>query len=102
MRLSGAYKHLRSVFGGRGVDLSAGSGAPRRFGGAEKMTRHVEPPPRTTIFTTTRPVSTSKPEAQSEFGGKRWISSFGNYLGERRGSDLASVVRVGVGRVQST
>ena len=53
MRLSGAYKHLRSVFGGRGVDLSAGSGAPRRFGGAEKMTRHVEPPLMTTDFTST-------------------------------------------------
>ena len=48
------------------------------------------------------PVRTSKLQAQSGFGGKRWTQSFGNYLGQMRGSDLASVVRVGVGRVQST
>ena len=30
------------------MNLSAGSGAPRRYGGAGRMTRHVEPPPRTT------------------------------------------------------
>ena len=53
VRHSGAYKHPRSVFGGRGVGLSAGSGAPRRFEGAEKMTRHVEPPLMMTDFTTT-------------------------------------------------
>ena len=48
------------------------------------------------------PVRTSKLQAQSEFGGKRWTQSFGNYLVEKRGSDLASVVLAGVGRVQST
>ena len=40
--------------------------------------------------------------AQSGFNRKQWTQSFGNYLVEKRGSDLASVVRVGVGHVQST
>ena len=66
------------------------------------MTRHVEPPPRYIIFTQPQPVITGKPEAYRSFGGKLWISSFGNYLVEKRGSDLLSVVHVGVGRMQST
>ena len=49
--------------------------------------------------------------AQSEFGGKRWISSFRNYLVLRSfrnylvlrsGFDLRAANRVGVERVQST
>ena len=35
------------------------------------------------------------------FYGERWMSTFGNYLVEKRGSDLVSVVHVGVGRMQS-
>ena len=40
--------------------------------------------------------------AQSGFNRKQWTQSFENYLAQLGGSDLASVVRVGVGRVQST
>ena len=42
--------------------------------------------------------------AQSGFNRKQWTQSqsFGNYLVEKRGSDLVSVVHVGVGRMQST
>ena len=47
-------------------------------------------------------VRTSKLQAQSGFDGEQLTQSFGDYLEEKRGSDLASVVRVGVGRVQST
>jgi hypothetical protein len=67
------------------------------------MTRHVGPPLMYNIFTSAiLSAILSKLEAQSGFDGKRLIQSFGNYLGESRGSDLASVVHVGVGRVQST
>ena len=76
---------LRSVVGVQSADEG-----PRGHSGARPFSPHRGP------------VRTSKLQAQSEFGGKRWTQSFGNYLGEKRGSDLASVVRVGVGRVQST
>ena len=40
--------------------------------------------------------------AQSGFNRKQWTQSAGNYLVEKRGSDLVPVVHVGVGRMQST
>ena len=84
------------------MDVSAESGAPWRCGNVWEMTRHVGPPLVYNIFTQPQPGIAGKLEAQSGFDGKRLIQSFGNFLGEKRGSDLASVVRVGVERVQST
>ena len=42
-------------------------------------------------------------QAQTGFNRKQWTQSFGYYMAQLSGSDLASVVRVGVEeRVQST
>ena len=76
---------LRSVVGVQSADED-----PRGHSGARPFSPHRGP------------VRTSKLQAQSGFDGERWTRSFGNYLAQLRGSDLASVVRVGVGRVQST
>ena len=66
------------------------------------MTRHVGPPLMYNIFTQPQPVIAGKLEAQSGFDGKRWTTRFGVRSVELSGSDLRAVVRVGVGRVQST
>ena len=76
---------LRSVVGVQSADEG-----PRGHSGARPFSPHR------------RPVRTSKLQAQSGFDGEKLTQSFGNYLVEKRGSDLASVVRVGVRRVQST
>ena len=76
---------LRSVVGVLSADED-----PRGHSGARPFSHHRGP------------VKTSKLQAQSGFDGDQWTQSVGNYLVEKRGSDLASVVRVGVGRVQST
>ena len=71
------------------------------------MTRHVEPPPRTADFTSSRGTEeavlrSTELRAQSEFDEERWMQSFRKYLVDRNGFDLRAVVRVGVGRAQST
>ena len=76
---------LRSVVGVQSADED-----PRAHSGEQPFSFHR------------RPVRTSKLQAQSGFDGEQWTQSFGNYLAQLSGSDLASVVRVGVGRVQST